>query len=353
MFEKTSKKLLDENFSLNLRLNDKKLNWLEHNKDFPEQLSTNSHSRSFGKLVPVNSNIFPSNPIQDSIFPRSLKASKQDQLNTQELFSTKKEIFEISEVFYSKPSKFKKNQKFKLKGFPQFFIDDHLNYRYQILKELGQGAFGTVFRCRDHKTKDLVAIKVLRKDPEVLNYGKNEITALTLLSRNEKETNIVSFQENFKFQGHLCLVFEELSVNLLDFLKKNHFQGFHLKFVKRVAFQVLIALRHSHSLGVVHCDLKPENIMLRNEKKSCLKVIDFGSAYCPGGRVYDYLQSRFYTAPEVILQAGWNEKIDIWSLGCVLVELCNGLPLFVGNDGFEVFCQMVRVLGDPVRVLGC
>ena len=85
--------------------------------------------------------------------------------------------------------------------------------------------------------------------------------------------------------------------------------------------------------------------MLKVENKSSAKVIDFGSAHRDGSAKSDYIQSRYYRAPEIILQIDWNEKIDIWSLGCIIVELLTGWPLFSGNDEIEVFLQMVNTLG--------
>ena len=311
-------------------------------------INSHSHTRSFGRILPVNtlqnSNIKPTKPQQ--FFHKQLL--ENPKLSTSE----KSTLNQINEIYYMNTSKFLKYEpRTDNKGYYHFFIDDHILFRYQILEEIGQGTFGTVLKCKDHKTNEIVAIKILRNKPEFLESGENEIKTLNILSNNDQETCIVNIKNSFKFKGHLCLVFELLSINLYEFLKSNYFKGLHFNFVKRLTLQILIALKYSHGLGIVHCDLKPENIMLKVENKSSAKVIDFGSAHCAGGEKFDYIQSRFYRAPEIILQIDWNEKIDIWSLGCIIVELITGWPLFSGNDEIEVFLQMVNTLGKPPQYI--
>lgn len=87
----------------------------------------------------------------------------------------------------------------------------------------------------------------------------------------------------------------------------------------------------SQDLDIIHCDLKPENIMLRHPNRSIIKVIDFGSSCLSTERVYTYIQSRFYRAPEIILGMQYGTAIDMWSFGCILAELYTGYPLFPGE----------------------
>jgi dual specificity tyrosine-phosphorylation-regulated kinase 1 len=103
------------------------------------------------------------------------------------------------------------------------------------------------------------------------------------------------------------------------------------------------------SPGVIHCDLKPENILLRNPKRSAIKVIDFGSSCYTNDRMYTYIQSRFYRAPEVLLGLSYSHPIDMWSLGCILVELHTGEPIFSGSDEFEQVCYQTALLGQPPK----
>ena len=90
--------------------------------------------------------------------------------------------------------------------------------------------------------------------------------------------------------------------------------------------------RTFQDLDIVHCDLKPENVMLRQPNRSIIKVIDFGSSCMTDERIYTYIQSRFYRAPEVIMGLPYGTPIDMWSFGCILAELFTGYPLFPGES---------------------
>lgn len=98
---------------------------------------------------------------------------------------------------------------------------------------------------------------------------------------------------------------------------------------------------------MIHGDLKPENILCVDETGQELKIIDFGSACFRGQQISTYFQSRFYRAPEVILRLETNEKVDMWSLGCILAELYTGIPLFPGSDEQEQLEWIMQLCGTP------
>jgi dual specificity tyrosine-phosphorylation-regulated kinase 2/3/4 len=138
-----------------------------------------------------------------------------------------------------------------------------------------------------------------------------------------------------------------LSMNLYHFLKFNRFQGLSMALIRRFAVQLLQALCLLHQNRIIHCDLKPENILLRQSNRSAIKVIDFGSSCFSNKRIYTYIQSRFYRAPEIMLGIPYSAAIDMWSFGCILVELSTGFPIFPGeNEAQQLFCIM-EYLGTP------
>ncbi|KAJ1505616.1 Dual specificity tyrosine-phosphorylation-regulated kinase [Coelomomyces lativittatus] len=158
-------------------------------------------------------------------------------------------------------------------------------------------------------------------------------------------------KDTFYFRDHLCIVFELLSINLYDFIKGNDFRGFTLKLIRRFTLQLLECLMFLYDRRLVHCDLKPENVLLQSTQKSTLKIIDFGSSCLLAEKAYTYIQSRFYRSPEVILGADYDMAIDMWSLGCILAELFTGSPLFPGeNEQDQLWCMM-EVLGPPDPLL--
>ena len=151
----------------------------------------------------------------------------------------------------------------------------------------------------------------------------------------------------FDWKGHLVLVFELLSYNLFQLIKCTEYSGVSLDLVRKFALQLMQVLLQleSHKPPIVHCDIKPENILLRDQNRSGIRMIDFGSACFENNRLYSYIQSRFYRSPEVILRQEYTTAIDRWSLGCVLVELHTGLPLFDGSSEAAQLKKMQRVLG--------
>ena len=100
-------------------------------------------------------------------------------------------------------------------------------------------------------------------------------------------------------------------------------------------------------LNIIHCDLKPENILLKNKNKSAIKVIDFGTGCFAHSTYYTYIQSRYYRAPEIILGIPYTCAIDMWSFGCILVELFNGYPMFAGENEFELLAMIMEFKGIP------
>ena len=84
--------------------------------------------------------------------------------------------------------------------------------------------------------------------------------------------------------------------------------------------------------NIIHCDLKPENILLKQQNKTGIKIIDLGSGCYEQEQIYTYIQSRFYRAPEIVFGIPYTSAIDMWSLGCIIVELYQGFPLFPGED---------------------
>ncbi|GAX14838.1 hypothetical protein FisN_29Lh046 [Fistulifera solaris] len=148
-------------------------------------------------------------------------------------------------------------------------------------------------------------------------------------------------------RNHQCLVFESLSSNLFELLKSTRFCGLSLGRTRKIAKQVLQALSFlaRKDVDVLHCDLKPENIVLKDPNKSDVKVIDFGASRMSNIDMYSNIQSRSYRAPEVMLGLPYNVAIDMWSLGCILVELHNGRALFPCFHEFDLIQKIVGTLG--------
>lgn len=232
--------------------------------------------------------------------------------------------------------------------------NDHIAYRFEILKCLGKGSFGDVMQVYDHQHKECVAIKIIRNEPRFHEQAKEEIKILELLRAKDTNDrhNVVHMKEYFKFRGHLCITFEMCHRDLYVELKEGGFAGFTLDRIKNIARNLVGSLRHLRRNKLIHCDLKPENILLRRPGSDELKIIDFGSSCIVREQIHTYIQSRFYRAPEVILGVSpYGCPIDMWSLGCILVELYTGRPLFPGHSEKEQLLYQIEYLGTPPEAL--
>ncbi|TRY71068.1 hypothetical protein TCAL_12630 [Tigriopus californicus] len=230
---------------------------------------------------------------------------------------------------------------------------DHLAYRYEVLKVIGKGSFGQVVKAYDHKNHHHVALKMVRNEKRFHRQAQEEIRILEHLRKHDKfnNHNIIHLYDHFTFRNHTCITFELLSINLYELIKKNKFQGFSLQLVRKFAHSLLQCLDLLYRNKIIHCDMKPENVLLKQQGRSGIKVIDFGSSCYEHQRVYTYIQSRFYRAPEVILGARYGMPIDMWSLGCILAELLTGYPLLPGEDEGDQLSCIIELLGMPPQKL--
>lgn len=223
--------------------------------------------------------------------------------------------------------------------------------QYEVLEFLGRGTFGQVVKCWKKGTNEIVAIKILKNHPSYARQGQIEVSILQRLSQESAdEYNFVKAYECFIHKNHTCLVFEMLEQNLYDFIKRNKFSPLPLKCIRPVLQQVLTALSKLKQLGLIHADLKPENIMLVDPvgQPFRVKVIDFGSASHVSKAVCStYLQSRYYRSPEVLLGLPFCEAIDMWSLGCVIAELFLGWPLYPGSSEYDQIRYIIQTQGLP------
>jgi dual specificity tyrosine-phosphorylation-regulated kinase 2/3/4 len=232
----------------------------------------------------------------------------------------------------------------------QLSIGDHLAYRYEIVSVLGAGAFGEVARCFDHKLGHPVAVKVIINTVQMHEQGQVEIAILAALS-SQPHRHIVRPFDGFVFRSHVCISFEVLGVNLFEYCQSNSFCPVSERSARLYALQLFSALAHVHRSGAIHCDLKPENILLEPGSTTRVKLIDFGSGCFVGHAKFEYIQSRFYRAPEVLVGLPYGPPMDVWSAGLVVAEIIAGKPLFPGDDQDEQIEMIAELLGEPDAAL--
>ncbi|CAL9777900.1 unnamed protein product [Musa acuminata subsp. burmannicoides] len=252
-----------------------------------------------------------------------------------------------------------------------FSIGENLTPRYRILSKMGEGTFGQVLECWDLENQEPVAIKIVRSLQKYRDAAMIEIDVLQRLAKADRSgTRCVQIRNWFDYRNHICIVFEKLGPSLYDFLRKNSYRSFPIDLVRELGRQLLESVAFMHELQLIHTDLKPENILLVSSeyvkvpdykvlswstksglffknlpKTSAIKLIDFGSTTFEHQDHSYVVSTRHYRAPEVILGLGWNYPCDMWSVGCILVELCSGEALFQTHENLEHLAMMERVLG--------
>uniref|UniRef100_A0A3P8RYC5 Protein kinase domain-containing protein n=1 Tax=Amphiprion percula TaxID=161767 RepID=A0A3P8RYC5_AMPPE len=218
---------------------------------------------------------------------------------------------------------------------------------YQILKSLGKGSFATVAKCKKLTTEE-VAVKFIRDDMSFA--GRREIQVYKKLKKLDPDKcNVVRFIEHFTVNNHVCLAFELLGDSIHDFMTKRNFKPFGVSEIRVVAQQLLVSLNALKSIGLVHADIKPDNIILVNHKAQPLKVklIDFGMAHMSSDFNNYKIQAIGYRAPEVILGLPLNEAVDMWTLGAVLAFMYTGKHLYPTHSNYEAIRVMVQMQGQP------
>ncbi|KAF4673902.1 hypothetical protein FOL46_006310 [Perkinsus olseni] len=221
---------------------------------------------------------------------------------------------------------------------------------YKAQRIIGSGAFGVVYEAKVQETGETVAIKKVFQDKRFKN---RELPTLKEL----KHPNIVALKHAFHTAGetpndlYLNLVMEYVPDNLYQVMKyytkvKSYMPS---QLVKLYSYQILRAVGYVNAKGIAHRDIKPQNILVCPSTHT-IKLCDFGSAkrLSMGEDNVAYICSRFYRAPELIFGAtGYTKKVDIWSAGCVIAEMCLGYPLFPGESGVDQLVEIIKVLGTP------
>ncbi|XP_063782437.1 dual specificity protein kinase CLK3 isoform X1 [Pseudophryne corroboree] len=246
---------------------------------------------------------------------------------------------------------------------------DRILDRYEIVGSLGEGTFGKVMECVDHgRGRIRVALKIIRNVQKYREAAQLEINVLKKIRERDQENKYmcVLMQDWFEFHGHVCIAFELLGKSTFDFQKENNFLPYPLRQIRHMAYQLCHAIKFLHDNKLTHTDLKPENILFVNSefittynegqkceekfvKNSSIRLVDFGSATFDHEYHTTIVATRHYRPPEVILELGWSQPCDVWSLGCILFEYYTGFTLFQTHDNREHLVMMERNLGPLPR----
>jgi len=233
--------------------------------------------------------------------------------------------------------------------------------RYVVIQYLGSGTFCHTVQCEDLQGRGahrFVCVKVSKNTKDILDQNLWEVKLLKLLSRRvtaEERGLLPALLNVFYYRETLFIVYELLRDNLYHIYKyieecqlPKYFTPDRLREVSRQCLQTLAVL---HAREVIHCDLKPENILIQSLTTCRVKVIDYGNAYLHHDQRCSYVQSRAYRAPEVVLGHPYTPKVDLWSLGCILMELLTNRLLFDNRSVQSLLASHIALLGPMPRRL--
>merc|ERR1719348_322298 len=243
-------------------------------------------------------------------------------------------------------------------------IIENETHKYKILATLGEGTFGKVVKVKELNTDQVLALKIIKNVDKYREAAKLEVNVLEKLQEKDPQGKHLCAKMTswFNYWGHMCLIFELLGLSVFDFLKENNYHPYPLEQVRHIIYQLCHSVKFLHECRLTHTDLKPENILftssdweisynarkrkdVRKVKNTEVRLIDFGSATFDWEHHSKVVSTRHYRAPEVILELGWSQPCDVWSIGCIMFELYLGFTLFQTHDNREHLAMMEKILG--------
>ncbi|XP_030711408.2 mitogen-activated protein kinase 12 isoform X1 [Globicephala melas] len=219
---------------------------------------------------------------------------------------------------------------------------------YQDLQPVGSGAYGAVCSAVDSRTGAKVAIKKLYRPFQSELFAKRAYRELRLLKHMRHE-NVIGLLDVFTPNETLddftdfYLVMPFMGTDLGKLMKHEKLSEDRIQFL---VYQMLKGLKYIHAAGVIHRDLKPGNLAVNEDCE--LKILDFGLARQADSEMTGYVVTRWYRAPEVILNwMHYTQTVDIWSVGCIMAEMITGETLFKGSDHLDQLKEIMKVTGTP------
>ncbi|XP_048379391.1 cyclin-dependent kinase 4 isoform X1 [Stegostoma tigrinum] len=226
--------------------------------------------------------------------------------------------------------------------------------QYEPMAEIGEGAYGTVYKARDSLSGKFVALKNVRVQRNEDGLPPSTVREVALLKRLEHfdHPNVVRLFDvcatvRADRETKVTLVFEHVDQDLKTYLEKAPLPGLPAETIKDLMNQLLNGLAFLHSHSVVHRDLKPENILVTSRGQ--VKLADFGLAriYSCQMALTPVVVTLWYRAPEVLLQATYATPVDMWSTGCIFAEMFRRRPLFCGKSELDQLGKIIDMTGLP------
>ncbi|OVA15389.1 Protein kinase domain [Macleaya cordata] len=225
-------------------------------------------------------------------------------------------------------------------------------HEFERLNRIDEGTYGVVFRARDKRTGEIVALKKVKMEKEREGFPLTSLREINILL-SSNHPSIVDVKEVVMDDLDSIFMVMEYMEHDLKGLMETMRQPFSQSEVKCLMLQLLEGVKYLHDNWVLHRDLKTSNILLNNRGE--LKICDFGMSRQYGSPLKPYTHlvvTLWYRAPELLLgEKQYSTAIDMWSLGCIMAELLSKEPLFNGKTEFDQLDKIFRTLGTPSETI--
>ncbi|KAH8919879.1 CMGC/CDK/CDC2 protein kinase [Atractiella rhizophila] len=220
--------------------------------------------------------------------------------------------------------------------------------KYERHDKIGEGTYGIVYKGRDLEDGSLIALKKVKLDNDDEGVPSTAIREISILKEMD-HPYVVGLRALIHDGPQLYLIFDFLESDLKRYIRK--LQTLPKETVRKYSFQLCEGIRYCHSRRIIHRDLKPENILVSSSGD--IKIADLGLArtFTLPMRAYTHeIVTLWYRPPEVLLgQRGYNTAVDMWSVGCIIVEMMTGKPLFGGDSEIDEIFKIFQILGTPTE----
>lgn len=221
-------------------------------------------------------------------------------------------------------------------------------HRYQLVEQIGHGAYSIVFKAVNIRNSTIVAIKRINHTNADISIVLNrEIHTLKTL----QHPNIIKLHQVFSDATYAYLVFDYLPYDLIAYYKeirKTHNRNLNDHEITYITWQMCQALGYMHHCGLMHRDIKPENVLV-DPSTLAIKLIDFGFAIKinPYSQHTQYMITRWYRPLEIVLTLPYDAKSDIFALGALILELYKGEEIFRSSSNIDQLYWILDICGYP------